>query len=91
MKGLKNLIVDKYGLYLTALFQVFFVAMQPLFIINHRILPMLFCGFCISLIWTLNVKKVAFGNWSDRIAYAFGAMTGTGLGYLLSNFIVNNI
>jgi len=88
MKELKNIIVAKYGLFLTALIQVFFVAMQPLFIINHRIAPMLVCGFCISLIWTMNVKRVAFGGWTDRIVYALGAMWGTGLGYLLSDYIV---
>ena len=80
---------DRYIIFLTALCQVFFVAMQPLLIVHHRIVPMLICGFLISLIWTFNVKKIAFGNWIDRLVYASGAMLGTGLGFMFSNLIVN--
>ena len=90
MKGsdIKQLVKDKYILFFTALSQVFFVAMQPLLIIHHRIIPMLICGFLISMIWTFNIKKVAFGNMADRFVYAFGAMAGTGFGFMVSNFIV---
>lgn len=88
MEKVKKLITDKYALFCTALLQVFFVAMQPLLIINHRIVPMLICGFLISMIWTFNIKKMAFGNWTDRIVYSTGAMLGTGLGFLISSFIV---
>ena len=42
----------------------------------------------ISYIWTMNVKKVAFGNHKDRIVYATGAMFGTTFGYFLSNYII---
>lgn len=81
-------IKKKYALFLTALIQVTFVAMQPLLIVNHKVLAMLITGFLISLVWTLNVKKVAFGGWGDRFTYAIGAMTGTGLGYIISNYII---
>ena len=81
----------KGGLFLTALLQVTFVAMQPLFIINHDIIPMLATGFLISLIWTFNVKKVAFGNITDRLVYAIGAMAGTGLGFAISHFITDKL
>jgi hypothetical protein len=81
-------IKEKGGLFTTALFQVFFVAMQPLLIINHMIFPMLLCGFFISLIWTFNVKKVAFGNLADRLVYATGAMAGTGFGFWASSLII---
>lgn len=74
-------------LFSTACLQVTFVAMNVVFITAHLIIPMLLTGFMISLIWTLNIKKVAFGGWGDRFVYAFGAMTGTGIGYLLSNYI----
>lgn len=83
--GITKFITEKYGLFLTALFQVTFVAMNVTFIANRQIVPMLLTGFMISLIWTLNVKRVAFGGWTDRIVYAFGAMGGTGLGFLISH------
>jgi hypothetical protein len=84
-----NFIRDKWKLFVTALLQVTFVAMQPLFIVHGRIIPMLITGFLISLVWTFNVKRVAFGtNW-DRIVYASGAMAGTGLGYWISHMITS--
>ena len=86
-----NKSIERSELFLTALFQVCFVAMQPLFIIHHKILPMLITGFLISLIWTFNVKKVAFGNLKDRFAYAMGATVGTGIGYLISNWLIQQM
>ena len=80
-------ILSKWQIFLTALVQVTFVAMNVLFISHNRIIPMLITGFMISLVWTLNVKKVAFGGWADRIVYATGAMVGTGLGYIISHQI----
>lgn len=81
-------IKTKGGLFLTALLQVTLVAMNIVFISGHFIIPMLVTGFLISLVWTLNVKKVAFGTWVDNITYAMGAMAGTGLGYVFSNYII---
>lgn len=78
----------RISLFISSLFQVFFVAMQPILIINSKVFAMLICGFLISLIWTFNVKKVAFGGWKDRIIYAIGAMTGTGLGFWFSTFLI---
>ncbi len=75
-------------LFITAILQVTFVSMNVVFISNARIIPMLATGFTISFIWTLNVKKVAFGNMRDRFVYATGAMIGTGVGYYLSNFLI---
>ena len=87
----KKFIRGKYQLFLTAVFQVTFVAMNVTFIAKGLIIPMLLTGFMISLIWTLNVKKVAFGGWSDRITYATGAMVGTGFGYYISHLITKVI
>jgi hypothetical protein len=88
---MKAFIMSKYQLFLTAVLQVTFVAMNVIFISNHMILPMLLTGFMISFIWTLNVKKVAFGGWTDRFIYAFGAMCGTGLGFLISNYVITHM
>jgi hypothetical protein len=86
---IKELLLSKakWVLFLTAMMQVTFVAMNVTFIAHGEIIPMLLTGFMISLIWTLNVKRVALGNWLDRITYANGAMFGTGLGYIISHWI----
>jgi len=78
---------DNVTLFLTAMSQVALVSMNVVFISHNRIAPMLLTGFLISLIWTLNVKKAAFGRWRERIIYASGAMAGTGLGYFITKFI----
>jgi len=44
-------------------------------------------GFLISFIWSFNVKKVAFGDLSNRIFYALGAATGSAIGVLLGSLI----
>jgi len=79
---------EQTQLFVTALLQVTFVSMNVVFISKSMIVPMLITGFLISLIWTLNVKKVAFGRWRDRFIYAFGAMTGTYLGFILSTKLI---
>lgn len=69
----------------TAALQVSFVSMNVVFISKAMIIPMLATGFMISLVWTLNVKKIAFSGWRSRFIYAAGAMVGTGVGYYTSN------
>lgn len=78
-------------LFLTAWLQVGLVAMNVLFISEHKIIPMLLTSFGISLTWTFNVKRAAFGDWKDRLIYSTGAMTGTLTGYLLSNYLNNHL
>jgi hypothetical protein len=56
-------------LFLTALLQVMLVSMNIVFITYHQLLAMTITGFAISIIWTFNVKKVAFGSLTDRIIY----------------------
>lgn len=78
-------------LFFSALFQVALVAMNVVFISKGYFWLLLLTGGGISLFWTFNIKKVAFGGWKDRLTYTFGAMCGTGLGYLISNQIVHFI
>lgn len=75
------------ALFMTGFLQVTFVAMNVYFIAQGMIIPMLLTGFMISLIWTINVKRISIGSWWDRIAYSAGAMAGTGLGYFISHNI----
>lgn len=79
------------GLFFTAFLQVFLVSMNVVFIHHDKIIALLLTGFLISLVWTLNVKRVAFGGWGDRFIYATGAGLGTLVGYYLSNYIVKFI
>ena len=75
-------------LFLTALLQVMLVSLNIVFITYHQLLAMTITGFAISIIWTFNVKKVAFGSLTDRIIYASGAAAGTLIGYYISNSII---
>jgi len=40
-------------------------------------------GFLISLLWSFNVKKVAFGSLLNRIWYASGAACGSVIGVII--------
>lgn len=82
---------NKITLFLTAFLQVSLVAMNVTFISKSYIIPMLITGFLISLFWSLNVKKVVFGEWIERLIYCTGAMIGTGVGYYLSHWLITKI
>lgn len=81
-------------LYLTGLLQVVLVCLntyQIALFAKSQSLSLIFgiavVGFLISLIWSYNVKKVAFGSLSNRIWYALGASTGSVGGVILGNLI----
>lgn len=88
MKNLK-LIEGRAMLFGTAFLQVMFVAANTVFISEKMILEMIITSFCLSFVWTLNIKKVAFGTWIERVVYAAGACTGTGIGYILANYLIS--
>jgi len=71
-------------LFITAFFQVAFVAMNITFISKEKLLLMFLTGFGISYMWTMNVKRVAFGSRKERFVYATGAAAGTLFGYFIS-------
>lgn len=78
---------SRVSLFLTGFLQVMFIAMNTVFISKSMLIPMVISGFLISIIWTLNVKKVVFGEWIDRIIYATGASVGTVVGFFIAHFI----
>lgn len=78
-----------FMIFLTAFIQVCLVAMNTVFISHGLIIPMLVTGFGISLVWTYNVSKVALGSLKDKLIYATGAMTGTGVGYMIAVWVNN--
>ena len=77
------------SLFMTGFLQVTFVSMNIMYISKGMILPMLITGALISLIWTINVSKIAFGGWRDRWIYVAGATAGTGFGYYLSHLLLH--
>ena len=77
----------KHNLFLTGFLQVFLVAMNTVFVSSGLIIPMLITGFLISIIWSWNIKKIAFSTINDRIIYSTGAACGTGLGWWIAILI----
>lgn len=76
-------------LFFTGLIQVFFVAVNTYFITSRFWGGIFVCGFIISIIWSWNVKRIAFGSIKDRLVYSFGAASGSILGAYFSYLIVN--
>jgi hypothetical protein len=77
------------SLFLTAAAQVLFVTLSTYMIANDRVVPMVLSGFMISLIWTFNVKRIAFSDLKDRLIYASGATFGTLIGYYIGKIITS--
>jgi len=75
----------------TGFLQVFFVAINTTFISRSFYSGVFICGVIISLIWSWNVKKVVFGNLSDRIYYSLGAGIGSLTGLIVSENILKYI
>ena len=71
----------------TGLLQVFFVAINTVFLSKSLYLGVGVAAFMISMVWSYNVKKVVFGTITDRVAYAAGASAGSLLGLLTSEFL----
>lgn len=74
-------------LFLSAFSQVGLVAVNVFQIAHQYYFGAFIVGFLISLLWSFNVTKIAFGMLNDRIVYSFGAGTGTVLGIIISNLI----
>jgi len=76
-------------LFLTGFTQVFLVTVQTYFIAKVFYAGVFIVGFLISIVWTWNVRKVAFGSRIDRVTYSLGAAFGALIGLLLSQIIYN--
>ena len=78
----------RLALVATAFVQVVFVAMNTVFIAHYKLLPNLLTGFLISYVWSWNVKRVAFGDHTDRLAYASGAAVGSVAGTVAAGVVL---
>jgi hypothetical protein len=81
-------ITPHISLFTTGFIQVYFVAVNTFFIANKMYVGVLIASFMISLIWSFNVKKVAFGSMLDRFIYAIGATLGSIVGLFTSSYVV---
>lgn len=71
----------------TGFLQVVFVAMNTVYIMRTAWVLLVLTSFCISLLWSGNVRRVAFGDMLDRIVYAAGAAAGCGAGVLIAQAV----
>lgn len=67
--------------------QVMLVVINTWQVAHQKFFEAIIVGFLISLVWTFNVKRVAFGEWKTRLIYCFGASLGTASGLLITNYI----
>jgi len=75
-------------LFLTAFLQVLLVSANTYFISRTAWIGIAICGFGISYLWTLNVKKISASSTLERVVYASGAMIGGLVGVLISKQIL---
>ena len=68
--------------------QVIFVAFNTVAIARYELLANFVTAFMISLIWTYNVKRVAFGETADRWFYAAGAALGSVSGTIAAGMLL---
>lgn len=64
-------------LFITGFSQVCLVGINTWQISHQKWVGCMVVGFFISLLWSFNVKKIAFGTHTDRCVYAVGAALGT--------------
>jgi hypothetical protein len=75
--------------FIYAYLQVLLVVINTWQVANQKFLGAIIVGFLISLVWTFNVKRVAFGEWSTRLIYSTGASLGTASGLIITSIIYN--
>lgn len=68
----------------TGFLQVVFVSMNTVFIFHKSWIALILTSFCISYLWSGNVKRIAFGDHWDRIVYAVGAAAGCAIGVMVA-------
>ncbi len=75
------------NLFLSGFLQVSLVAVNTYFISQKEYVGVLVASFAISFVWSLNVKRIAFGDIKDRLIYASGAAAGGAFGLFVGEVI----
>lgn len=74
-------------LFFTGIVQVYFVAVNTVFLSKELYVGVFFAAFMISMVWSYNIKKIVFGSLTDRIWYSLGATAGSLLGLYSSSYL----
>jgi len=74
-------------IFITGFYQVFLVSANIYFISNLIWLGIAICGFGISLLWCINVRKVNLGSKFEQVTYSTGAMFGGLTGVMIAQLI----
>ena len=74
-------------IFITGFIQVLLVSANIYFISRTNWIGIAICGFGISYVWTVNVKKIAIGKTFEQIIYSTGAAMGGLVGVVLAKFI----
>ena len=74
-------------LFLSGFIQVFFMAINTCFLAKSFYIGSFIVAFLISITWSFNVKKIAFGSIKDRIIYSSGASLGSVSGLYFATLI----
>lgn len=85
--NIRKTLKDRLVLFITGYSQVYFVAVNTYFLSKEMYLGVFISAFIISMIWSFNIKKIAFGSTKDRVIYAVGATLGSISGLWSSSII----
>ena len=64
--------------------QVMLVVINTLQVAHQKFFEAIIVGFLISLVWTFNIKRIAFGEWKTRLTYCLGASLWTASGLIIT-------
>ncbi|MBS4057782.1 MAG: hypothetical protein KGZ82_10740 [Bacteroidales bacterium] len=74
-------------LFITAYFQVALITANTWFISREAWAGVAVCGFGISYLWSMNVRRISISSGRERIVYSTGAMLGGISGLLVGKLI----
>ena len=80
---------SRFSTFLTGFVQVYFVSVNTYFLAKEYYVGVFFGAFMINIIWSFNVRRVAFGSMMDRFLYALGAAIGSVIGLISSTYITH--
>jgi hypothetical protein len=84
----KNKHAVRIKLFATGFLQVSLVTANTYLIAHLIYWAIFFAGFFISILWSYNVKSIAFGNRWDRILYALGCSVGAVAGLHIIHLVL---
>lgn len=75
-------------LFITGFLQVYFVAINTVFLAKSFFIGVAIVAFLISFTWCFNVGKIAAGTINQKIVYSVGASAGSLLGLLTTKLFL---